>query len=86
MVYETKPHKGTTHCFRFATINIVEGERRFTLLAIPMGMFSQKHEVLDELLTYAKKKININNVHVDRFLQCKMHSSFTTNLNVNPLV
>ena len=65
MVCETRPQKGTTHRFRFATINIVEGGRRFTLLAIPMSMFSQKHEVLDELLAYAKKKININNVYVD---------------------
>ncbi len=66
MVCETKPQKGTMHCFRFATINIVEGGRRFTLLAVPMSVFSQKHEVLDELLSYAKKKININNVYVDR--------------------
>jgi len=27
MVCETKPQNGTTHCFRFATINIVENRR-----------------------------------------------------------
>jgi len=66
MVCETKPQKGTTHCFRFATVNIVESGRRFTLLALPMHAFDEKSKVLDELITYAKKKISIRNVYVDR--------------------
>jgi putative transposase len=66
MVCETKPQKGTSHCFRFATINIVENGKRFTLLALPMHAFDNKHDVLNELLSYAKSKINIRNVYVDR--------------------
>lgn len=66
MVCETKPQNGTTHCFRFATINIVENGRRFTLLALPMHTFDEKYKILDELITYAKSKISIRNVYVDR--------------------
>lgn len=66
MVCETKPQKGTTHCFRFATINIVENGRRFTLLALPMHAFDEKCKVLEELITYAKSKISVRNVYVDR--------------------
>jgi putative transposase len=66
MVCETKPQKGTTHCFRFATINIVENGRRFTLLALPMHAFDEKYKILEELITYAKTKIHIRNVYVDR--------------------
>jgi len=66
MVCETKPQNGTSHCFRFATINIVENGRRFTLLALPMHAFDEKYKVLDELITYAKSKISIRNVYVDR--------------------
>jgi len=66
MVCETKPQKGTTHCFRFATINIVENGRRFILLTLPMHAFDEKYKILDELITYAKNKISIRNVYVDR--------------------
>ncbi|MBU1201772.1 MAG: transposase [Nanoarchaeota archaeon] len=66
MVCETKPQKGTTHCFRFATINIVENGRRFTLLALPMHAFDEKYKIVNELINYAKSKISIRNVYVDR--------------------
>ncbi|MEW5896174.1 MAG: transposase [Nanoarchaeota archaeon] len=39
---------------------------RFTLLALPMHAFDEKYKILDELITYAKSKINIRNVYVDR--------------------
>ena len=66
MVCETKPQKGTTHCFRFATINIVENGRRFTLLALPMHAFDEKYKIVNELIDYAKSKISLRNVYVDR--------------------
>jgi len=66
MVCETKPQKGTSHCFRFATINIVENGRRFTLLALPMHAFDEKSKILEELISYAKNKISIRNVYIDR--------------------
>jgi len=66
MVCETKPQKGTSHCFRFATINIVENGRRFTLLALPMHAFDEKSKILEELISYAKSKISVRNVYVDR--------------------
>ncbi len=66
MVCETKPQKGTTHCFRFATVNIVESGRRFSLLALPMHALDEKYKILEELISYAKDKINVRNVYVDR--------------------
>jgi putative transposase len=66
MVVETKPQKGTSHCFRFATINIVVAGQRFTLLALPMHKFTTKEEVVEKLINYAKIKIRINYVYLDR--------------------
>ncbi len=66
MVVETKPQKGTTHCFRFATINIVVAGQRFTLLALPMHKFTTKEEVVEKLINYAKSKIGVNRVYLDR--------------------
>jgi putative transposase len=66
MVVRTKSKDGTTCCFRFATVNIVESGRRFTLLALPMGPFDNKDKILEELINYAKSKISIRNVYVDR--------------------
>ena len=66
MVVETKPQKGTTHCFRFATINIVVAGQRFTLSALPMHKFTTKEEVVEKLINCAKSKIGINRVYLDR--------------------
>jgi putative transposase len=66
MVCETKPQKGTTHCFRFATINIVVAGKRFTLLALPMHKFTTKEEVVEKLINYAKSKVSIRYVFIDR--------------------
>lgn len=66
MVVGTKHKNGTSKCFRFATINIVENGERFTLYAIPMNQFTPKHKVLKELLEYAMEKIKIRRIYVDR--------------------
>lgn len=66
MVVETKPRKGTCHAYRFATINIVVSGRRFTLLALPMHKFTTKVKVVETLIKYAKKKIHLGTVYLDR--------------------
>jgi len=66
MVVRKKPEKGTTKCYRFATINIVESENRFTLLALPVGIFDSKVDIVDKLISYAKTKIRINKIYADR--------------------
>lgn len=66
MVVGKKPERGTDRCYKFATINIVEAGRRFTLLALPVGAFDKKEDVLTELLRYARERIKIRKVYVDR--------------------
>jgi len=66
MIMEKKPERGTTHCYKFATIDVVERNKRFTLLALPFGPWDSKEEVLKTLLNYAKQRIKINRVLVDR--------------------
>jgi hypothetical protein len=66
MVTEMKPDRGTTHCYKFATITISERNQRFTLLAIPVGPFDNKQEILRTLLEYAVQRVKIRRLYVDR--------------------
>jgi putative transposase len=66
MITEMKTDRGTTHCYKFATINISENNQRFTLLAIPVGPFDKKEEILKTLLDYAKQRVKIRRLYVDR--------------------
>ncbi|MCK5260549.1 MAG: transposase [Thermoplasmatales archaeon] len=66
MVVEKKPERGTTHCYRFATISIVEPKQRFTLLAIPVGPFDRKETIIRTLLNYASKRVKIKRLYADR--------------------
>ncbi len=66
MVLGKKPEKGTTKCFRFATINIVEHGERFTLLALPVSTFDTKEKILERLISFTKEKISIRKLYVDR--------------------
>ena len=66
MIVGKKPERGTTKCYKFATINIVESGKRFTLLALPVGPFDNKKEILRELLDYALQRIKIRRIYVDR--------------------
>lgn len=66
MVCETKPKNGTSHCFRYITINIVEKGKRFTLLALPMHQFDEKTDLIEKLVNYARKKVKIRYLYLDR--------------------
>jgi len=66
MVVGKKPERGTSKCYKFATINIVESGKRFTLLALPVSQFDTKEKILKKLFTYALKRIKIKRVYVDR--------------------
>jgi len=66
MVVGKKPERGTTKCYKFATINIVESGKRFTLLALPVNQFDTREKILKQLFTYALKRIKIKRVYVDR--------------------
>ena len=66
MIVGKKPDRGTSKCYKFATIIIVEAGKRFTLLALPVGPFDTKEHVLMKLLSYAMERIKIRRVYVDR--------------------
>jgi putative transposase len=66
MVVGKKPERGTSKCYKFATINIVESGKRFTLLALPVGPFDNKDRILQELLDYTVKRIKIRRIYADR--------------------
>lgn len=66
MVVGKEPDRGTTKCYKFATINIVEAGKRFTMLALPVGPFDEKENILRKLLSYAQERIKIRRVYVDR--------------------
>lgn len=65
MVVETQPKSGTSHCYRFATINVVVAGRRFTLLGLPVGLFF-KDQIVERLINYARRWVKIRRVYVDR--------------------
>ena len=66
MVVGKEPERGTSKCYKFATINIVEAGKRFTLLALPVGPFDTKEEIPRKLLNYVLERIKIRRVYVDR--------------------
>jgi len=44
----------------------VEAGKRFTLLALPVGPFDKKEDILEKLLSYALQRIKIRRIYVDR--------------------
>jgi putative transposase len=67
MVVGKKPERGTTYCYKFASINVVEFGKRITLLVLPIGKLTQKENIIRELLVYAKNKVKIKKLYVDRY-------------------
>jgi len=65
-VVRTKCQKGTSSCFRYITLNIVIGDAKITLVALPVKPFSNKAKLVDRMLTKAEHKVKINLVLMDR--------------------
>jgi len=68
MVVGKEPDCGTSKCYKFITINIVEAGKRFTLMALPVSALDNinKDKLVRKLLSYALKRIKIRQVYVDR--------------------
>ncbi|HUU87171.1 MAG TPA: transposase [Candidatus Glassbacteria bacterium] len=66
MVVGTKPQKGTSKAYRFATLTIVEKDCRMTIRALPVNENTSKHEVVADLVNYAKQRIEIGVLCIDR--------------------
>lgn len=62
-----KHKNGTSHCYKYATIDIVEKNQRFTLKAIPLTPLSNDSAtVISNLLQHTMKYVNIKYVLLDR--------------------
>lgn len=66
MVVGRDSEKGLPTCYRFATITIIEPGDRFTLLAIPVPILVSREAILTRLILYAKKRVKIKHLFVDR--------------------
>ena len=65
-VVGTKHQRGTSYCFRYITLNIVIGDAKITLVALPVKPLSDKAKLVDRVLIEAKGIVRINLVLLDR--------------------
>jgi len=63
---DSKGKKKKCKCFRYITMDIVEPEGSYTLKALPFTPLERKEDSLYKLLKYAKKKLKIKMVLMDR--------------------
>ena len=62
-----KHKNGTSYCYKYATIDIVEKNQRFTLKAIPLTPLSNDNAtIVSDLLQHAMKCVHIKYVLLDR--------------------
>lgn len=62
-----KHKNGTSYCYKYATIDIVEKNQRFTLKSIPLTQLSNDNAtIVNELLEHAMKYLHIKYVLLDR--------------------
>jgi hypothetical protein len=62
-----KHKNGTSYCYKYATIDIVEKNQRFTLKAIPLTPLSNDNAVIvSDLLQHAMKYVHVKYVLLDR--------------------
>jgi hypothetical protein len=77
MVVEGKPDKGTYHKHRYVVIKISEKWGDLFLLALPIGAFTNERETVRALIEFARQRVNIQHIIVDRgFFSSKYISLF----------
>jgi len=62
----TKKQKGTSYCYKYISIHLLIKNHKVCVHALPVIPFSNKAKLVDELLKYAKKKVRIGIVLMDR--------------------
>jgi len=77
MVVGGEPKNGTTNRFRFITIKIAEKHGDFTLLALPVGVFTNQRDAVKTLIEFAKERVRPRYFYIDRgFYSAKFISLF----------
>lgn len=62
----TKPQKGTSYCYKFISIDIVQPGKRYTLLVLPITQLDNRNDLLRELIEFARKRVKIKLALLDR--------------------
>jgi hypothetical protein len=77
MVVAGKPDKGTCHKHRHVAIKISEKWGDLFLLGLPIGVFTDEREAVKTLIQFAKQRVSINHIIVDKgFFSTKYISLF----------
>ena len=77
MVVEGKPEKGTCHKHRHVVIKISEKWGDLFLLSLPIGAFTKEREAVRALIEFARQRVNISHIVVDKgFFSAKYISLF----------
>jgi hypothetical protein len=67
LIMGCKHKNGTSYCYKYATIDIVEKNQRFTLKAIPLTQLSNDNAtIVNKLLEHAMKYVHVKYVLLDR--------------------
>lgn len=61
-----KQDRGTSFAYQFISLDVVEHNERVTLMALPVFHRGDQNAMVEKLLTYAKEKVTINRVLLDR--------------------
>lgn len=61
-----KPKLGTSCCFRYASICVVQRKKRFTVGVLPINPLTIKKRVVEKLIRTANKYVKISKVLLDR--------------------
>lgn len=65
-IHGFQPLRGTTGCYKFMTVFVLIGSKRFFVDAIPLNVWNIKEEVLDEILSRITREIRVKRVLLDR--------------------
>jgi len=65
-VLGTKRKAGTSYCFKYASICVVERKKRFTLGVLPVSPFTDKEDIVKIFMKKARKYVRISKVLLDR--------------------
>jgi hypothetical protein len=63
-----KPERGTTWCFKFITIDVINSRSRFTLCALPVLMDdeNERTDLVIDLIEFAKLRLRVRRLLADR--------------------
>ena len=65
-VLGTKRKAGTSYCFKYASVCVVERKKRFTLGVLPVSPFTDMEDIVKNFIKKVRKYVKISKVLLDR--------------------